>query len=353
MRRIDDVTTGETLRSGREEMPEQNQTAAIAVVPQSSVMLRPIAPVADIMRNRSEVADAIMAILVPGTDIIRVPGAKKDSLAKAGAESACLVMGCRAEFDVVASEIDHDRLVTYEDRYKGELTSRGLYRFVVRCRIIAPTGVEVGQALGSCSTMESKYVSRPRECENTALKMAEKRAFTGATLHAFRLSDRLTCDIEDTPREQEAGVLGIHAPRDNAQRGAKDAPAKGQRSPKAVVPVAPVVSVDTEGDALARVLATMGDFDGAVTGEEIKDLANTWLAWLASPAGEACGVSTRWGMQLYITRAMKRLKGEPVNMTSDQQSMVELLRSTRARAALDVRIADAAVEGDAVEGGAP
>jgi hypothetical protein len=63
----------------------------------------------------------------------------------------------------------------------------------------ATRGQVVGDCIGVCSTMESKYVDRPRDCENTALKIAQKRAHVGATLNAFGLSEQFTQDVEDNP----------------------------------------------------------------------------------------------------------------------------------------------------------
>jgi hypothetical protein len=52
-------------------------------------------------------------------------------------------------------------------------------------------------ASASARRWNRKYVDRPRECENTALKMAEKRAHVGAVLNAFGLSEQFTQDVED------------------------------------------------------------------------------------------------------------------------------------------------------------
>lgn len=160
-------------------------------------LVRPLAPVAEILKARSEIRDAIIAVLKPGTDIIRVPKAQNDSLSKAGAESVCFMFACRPTYEVVTSEVDHHCEVEWFDKNGGRRTSVGLYRFIVRCRIVRQDGLEVGEGIGSCSTLESKYVSRPRDCENTALKMAQKRAMVAAVLNGFGLSDRLTQDVED------------------------------------------------------------------------------------------------------------------------------------------------------------
>src|SRR5690606_23849470 len=59
------------------------------------------------------------------------------------------------------------------------------------------SGLVIGSGMGSCSSLESKYISRPRDLENTILKMAKKRAYVDATLSTFGLSDQFTQDVED------------------------------------------------------------------------------------------------------------------------------------------------------------
>jgi hypothetical protein len=70
------------------------------------------------------------------------------------------------------------------------------------------TGDIVGEGLGACSTLESKYIDRPRDLENTVIKMAQKRGAVAAALNAFALSDRFTQDLEDLPRDDEEVETG-------------------------------------------------------------------------------------------------------------------------------------------------
>jgi hypothetical protein len=137
----------------------------------------------------------------------------------------------------VEREVDHDREVKWTKRQKkwrnahpGDRdftwkeesgVSYGLYRYVVRCDLVhRQTGEMVGSCLGSCSTLESKYVDRPRDCENTVIKMAEKRAHVGATLLTFGLSEQFTQDVEDTydaadatKKDAKAGALTLEEAR--------------------------------------------------------------------------------------------------------------------------------------------
>jgi hypothetical protein len=77
--------------------------------------------------------------------------------------------------------------------------SLGLYRYVVQVDIVDEHGQVRGSGIGSCSSMESKYVDRPRDSENTILKMAMKRAHVAGVLSTFGLSEQFTQDVEETP----------------------------------------------------------------------------------------------------------------------------------------------------------
>ena len=178
-------------------------------------LLRPISTPKEVMEAQAEVREFVKAALEDGKDYGIIPGIKKPSLLKPGAEKVTIGFGCYARYRIVEQEIDHDRKVTYhktkriynnktrDDRsYREEEASGesvGLYRYVVECDIVhRDSGAVVGNCIGVCSTMEKKYVDRPRECENTALKIAEKRAHVGAVLNAFGLSEEFTQDVEDS-----------------------------------------------------------------------------------------------------------------------------------------------------------
>lgn len=175
---------------------------APAVVQRANGPIRPVVKPVELIEAHKEAAEVIRQSLEDGRDYGRIPGAgDRKVLLKAGAERLSVAFGLRPVFSIITQEADHDRVVTYVDRYKKPATSLGLYRFVVKCQL-ERDGVVVGEGIGSCSTMESKYISRPRDCENTALKMAKKRATVDAVLSTLSLSDRFTQDIDDSDEEE-------------------------------------------------------------------------------------------------------------------------------------------------------
>ena len=181
-------------------------------------IIKPIATPAELLGHHDVMAKLVQDALTPDVDYGTIPGTgDKPALLKPGAEKLCLAFGARPEYELVESEIDHHVEIMWVKRKKvwnnghrgdrsftwGEENGKalGLYRYRYRCRIVLPDGRVLATAEGVASTLESKYVDRPRDSENTVCKMAQKRAFVSAVLHAFALSNRFTVDVEDMDRD--------------------------------------------------------------------------------------------------------------------------------------------------------
>lgn len=204
-------------------------------------LIRPVARPEELIKAQEEVREIIAKTLKKGRDYDRIPGTKKDTMLQPGAERSAAAYGLAPEFELVEQEVDHDRRVEWtkekwvsagkkpenwealkarglgrnrqvnghwewQEKLDDTGVSLGLYRYVLRCRLVhRESGVVVGEGVGSCSTMESKYIDRPRDLENTALKMAKKRAYVDAVLTTLGLHDQFTQDVEDLPREMFQG----------------------------------------------------------------------------------------------------------------------------------------------------
>lgn len=211
-------------------------------------LLRPIATPSELLSYHEVMTSFIAKALRAGVDYGKIPGTDKATLLKPGAERLCLAFGAVPTFELVEKELDHMIEVPWQKKKKRWLnrhhgdrafeevvengTSLGLYRYVYRCRIMRG-GILLAESIGVCSTLESKYVDRPRDCENAASKMAQKRAFTGATVLAFGLSDRFNGGDAREPGEDDE-----EEPAANA-RGAKPAAKTSapQPPPRDVPPV--------------------------------------------------------------------------------------------------------------------
>ncbi len=204
-----------------ESKPKEKAPVVPAVrepAPPQPVLMPVVSPTAMIEQHEA-IVQLIGKVLKKEVDYGEIPGTNRRGnkqklvLLKPGAERLCLSFGIRPEFEIIEQEKDHDRVNNFikkqwndQTRRKEEVkgTSYGLYRFVLRCTLYTVDGRKAGQGLGSCSTMEAKYVDRPRDLENTVLKMARKRAHVDATINALGLSNRFDQDLEDYVDQPEA-----------------------------------------------------------------------------------------------------------------------------------------------------
>jgi hypothetical protein len=219
----------------------------------------------------------------------------------------------RPEFTLYTEDIDHDRIVHWRKRQKvwnnahrddhtfrwevEEGQSIGVYRYVVRCQLIRRSdGMIVGEGYGSCSTMESKYVDRPRDSENTALKIAKKRAMVDATLTGFALSDRFTQDVEEATEEAAEVVAETSQPARRLRR--EPEPDDWTPEDRARL-VALAEQLHYDGAALKRVIRGLLGHYPPKTGEEVGILVESLTTEVqalsesqAAAAREAEGATT-------------------------------------------------------------
>lgn len=210
------------------ETVAQSTSRALAVRREAVAgLIRPIAKPAEVLAAQNDTRELIQQTLQEDRDYGTIPGTKKPTLYKPGAERVNAAFGCAAQYRIMEKEVDHDRVNRYTKRewewhpsirgkkvYGPEVVaeSQGLYRYVLLCQLVhRESGVVIGEGVGSCSTMESKYIDRPRDLENTVLKMAKKRAYVDATLTTFGLSEQFTQDVEDMERGESDDERGTAA----------------------------------------------------------------------------------------------------------------------------------------------
>lgn len=85
------------------------------------------------------------------------------------------------------------------------------YEWVITCRLThMPTGIFVGEGLGSCSTKE--YGKNQVKVNNTVLKIARKRAMIDAVMTATSASDFFTQDVGDKDDDKDSPHAGSKEP---------------------------------------------------------------------------------------------------------------------------------------------
>ncbi len=304
-------------------------------------MLRPVAKPAEIIEVHKEAVQLIQQALEEGRDYGVIPGTgTKPTLLKAGAERLLGAFDLYADSTIVEQDVEHDHVNVWmakkwvaakalpskpeQESLKAQGLGRfkktadgwqwqeavsesgeslGLYRFVVQTQLrMRSTDRIVGVGLGSCSSLESKYIRSPRDFENTVLKMAKKRSLIDATLSTLALSDRFTQDVEDM---REALVTEPEHVRDEAQNGQPVSASSAQKSspafdPESASDVRSKLGLSGENDAELKPLAASRGLKyseaivrGWATGQRTYEELVAWLANLPEVAvGENPSAST-------------------------------------------------------------
>lgn len=213
---------------------------------------------ADVMKQVQVIQSIMHGVMKQDEHYGTIPGTKKPSLYKAGAEKLSLTFRLRPEYEIRRSDLPN-----------------GHREYEVVCTLYhIPTGQSVGQGVGSATTLEGKYRYRGGEKEgtgkpipkdywnlkktdgkaaqaliggpgfsagkidrnweicstgekmehdnpadywNTVLKMAKKRAHVDAILTATAASDIFTQDVEDMPEVVPGAKGEAKAPESQKQ----------------------------------------------------------------------------------------------------------------------------------------
>jgi len=237
----------------------------------------------------NQMSAVIKAKLHEGHDYGVIPGTEKPTLLKPGAEKMIKLLGLADLYEIIEKTLDWDK---------------PFFFYEIKCVLKRiKDGAVVSEGLGSCNSMEDRFRWRwlfknqlrrdhlveQKEKEktvlvpnpeiitksiyskkkdqwytqyrtdnenihslvNTIMKMAEKRAMVDAALHAGRLSDLFSQDLEDIYHEVE-----VEAPKEEPKPEKKKPGPKPKTEPEPQVPPAP----DTEGSEAK---------EEAVRGEEL------------------------------------------------------------------------------------
>lgn len=113
-----------------------------------------------------------------------IPGTKKPTLLKPGAEKLCRLFNLRPCYELIQSVADFDK---------------PLFHYHYRCSLIR-RGEMVGQGDGCCNSRENKYQKQQYkiyDLTNTICKMAQKRALVAAVLSSCGASEFFTQDLDN------------------------------------------------------------------------------------------------------------------------------------------------------------
>jgi hypothetical protein len=337
------------------------------IVKASAELERPMR-VEDVLEQVALIQRIMQSVMKQGEHYGVIPGTgQKPSLLKPGAEKICFTFRLAPEYEVIEREME-----------------QGHREYRVNCTLRTVTGRSVGQGVGSCSTMESKYRFRsgPKEATgkavpheywqmrksdpqkaleliggkghvvakesgmwqiftqgekaendsiadtyNTVLKMAKKRAHVDAVLTATAASDIFTQDIEEII-ENRAAVAGDHAEEQEGmgfQQAARDAlfGAKKPSGPADWREVGVAAQGPSEGMAL-----------GELDEEKLEFLFSNWIpARLGKAASKEITPAERAMIDGVMDWKRQQMKAKPNPMTSEQYQ--ELERERQASVATD------------------
>lgn len=207
-------------------------------------------------------------ILREGVDYGKIPNAgDKPALFKAGAEKLSAFFGLAKSFSLISS---------VEDWSGNEHDGEPFFYYFYKCTITV-NGALVSECEASANSWETKFRYRrggeknpnPANIVNTVQKMAQKRAFVGATLLATNASDSFTQDIEDMPTE----VFAAHR-QETSSSSSTSAPA-----------VKPRPKTNGNGSDVSLYCPAKKGRDAGKRWSELSDDSLEW--WLSNAKSEA------------------------------------------------------------------
>ncbi len=283
----------------------------------------------DVRAQINLIQEVMQSVMIEGTHYGTIPGCKKPSLYKPGAEKILSTFGLKADPDI------EDLCTDDEIRYR------------IKSCIISAGGRVIGYGVGECSSKEEKYKWRGSVCDeefnetpedlrrqkwckgwnnkpnyqikqvrtnmsdiaNTILKMAKKRSLVDACLTTTACSDIFEQDIEDLD-----GVVDIN--RKNGQEPIGTPQGKKKKTAKKEKPL---LKVTTTIDKVSAHETKSGSSLYKVLGEKdiIYSTFSESLATLARSAMEGgCQIEMTHKNDTYNTiEDIKILEGEHADKT--------------------------------------
>ena len=234
-------------RAGK--MPPTNRVATVDLAPPSASAFMPVMDIDHAVKRWEAINMFIGRIMTPEVDFGVIPGSRKPSLLKSGAEKLVAFFGLAPKFDVVQRTEQWDK--------------DGMFAYEIKCRLIRDGQVR-GEGLGSCNSRETNYRNRPAaDLANTILKMAKKRALVDAVLNTTGASQFFTQDVEDM-REHEPARGSREAQQAVAARKISDLKALEEQARKPVEWPVPEKAWTTRGqmrEIFSRLREAVGEVE--------------------------------------------------------------------------------------------
>jgi hypothetical protein len=181
--------------------PATTDDAAAALPVPKDLMLQAVS-IDTLVERVNLIKDAMRRCMVEGQHFGTIPGTKKPSLWKPGAELICTLFQLGTRYPNHTNQVGREQ---------------GHFVFTLTCELFhIPSGRVIGEGVGAATTMEYRYRIQtedrhtdhgqlikakytPYDFYNTVLKIAKKRAMVDAVLTVTGASEIFTQDTEDNP----------------------------------------------------------------------------------------------------------------------------------------------------------
>lgn len=169
------------------KQPETKPTPKVEVVPATVDAIPSV--------KQTDNIDIVVAkILKPNVDYGIIPGCKKPSLLKAGAEK-------------LAAYFDFSTSISIENRFENY--DKKLVAYEVKVTVYDATGHIIAEGIGAANSQERKFLKGDFFSQiNTVLKICKKRAYVDGILTATGSSSIFTQDMEDIGNVQADQEVG-------------------------------------------------------------------------------------------------------------------------------------------------
>ena len=172
-----------------QEKERRKMPTAVPLKKRSEPSVRPELTAEDLVARTRKILEIKEKVMRENVHYGVIPGCRKPSLWKPGAEILCQGFRLAPEF-VTTSSQDLNHTIKwekwdYDHREKVEGLTKGYFEYDTQCTLAhIPTGEVWARAVsGSCNNFEAKYRSlNPYDIKNTLEKMSEKRALVAAVL---------------------------------------------------------------------------------------------------------------------------------------------------------------------------
>lgn len=237
-----------------------------ALIPESEVKAR----IDTMLANRAHMIERVKPLLLEEVDIYTLPGMKKPSLGKPGAEKLAAIFGLSAAFILDRETMDAIRRGPDEKQYvayvcnltrHGEFAGQGRGAAFVEWERTQYRNSNVAEYAaaktlpwfipGDWQEKKGQYGNYYRVKDGTvfdhlalnkSIKMAQKSAFVDAVIRTTGMSDLFTQDVENE-------VLDVPEPKNMPVAGVKseDDPFAAAPTPTSAPPQEPIVYCDIAG----------------------------------------------------------------------------------------------------------